>query len=392
MRTMAHCAENGAKGSYEKAIKTGCQLGLTMDVEKDENGKIVGIKYDTIVDHGHSLATDQDRLNTMFATATKSHCTGFAGKKLQLGLRAFLDGKVGDVRCCKAIMELTSVVTQSLLQVKHEADRADLLAHYLSQNGPVNAIWSGKSIHRVPKTVMETVVDSDGVERQVAKEITVWETDYKNRNPLTVDEWKKQFIDFHTSKDGLDVPINTEYVDVMAEAMKTSSGTIMSLDEIDTHKSLLLDQAFKPSFSKESDTAPGLVQRIDASPDGKINLYDLNVDNIRKCVKGAKTIDDIRNGFEKGLKMDGNIAYVFAPQFCIWNVMHKAAPKEFDALYATAPPVRKHMENGVYQSQAFVPKASRMDVAVKPKRRTGFDVDSITFEPVEGGPPDSPVD
>lgn len=394
MRTMAHCAENGAKGSYEKAIKTGRQLGLTMDVEKDENGKIVGIKYDTIVDHGHSLATDQDRLNTMFATATKSHCTGFAGKKLQLGLRAFLDGKVGDVRCCKAIMELTSVVTQSLLQVKHEADRADLLAHYLSQNGPVNAIWSGKSIHRVPKTVMETVVDSDGVEQQVAKNITVWETDYKNRNPLTVDEWKKQFIDFHTSKDGLDVPINTEYVDVMAEAMKTSSGTIMSLDEIDTHKSLLLDQAFKPSFSKESDTAPGLVQRIDASPDGKINLYDLNVDNIRKCVKGAKTIDDIRNGFEKGLKMDGNIAYVFAPQFCIWNVMHKAAPKEFDALYATAPPVRKHMENGVYQSQAAVPKASRMDSAVKPKRRTGPDVNSITFEPVgtnpKGGPPDSP--
>ena len=394
MRTMGHCAENGAKGSYDKALKTGRQLGLTMDVETDENGKAVGIKYDTIVDHGHSLATDQDRLNTMFATATKSHCTGFAGKKLQLGLRAFLDGKVGDIRCCKAVMELTSVVTQSLLQVKHEADRADLLAHYLSQNGPVNAIWSGKAIHRVPKVVTETIVDSNGVEQQVEKEITVWETDYKNRNPLTVDEWKKQFIDFHTSKDGLDVPINTEYVDVMAEAMKTSSGTIASLDEIDTHKSLLLDQAFKPSFSKDSTTVPGLVERIDASPQGKINLYDLDVDSIRKCVKGAKTIDDIRKGFDKGLTVDGNIAYVFAPQFCIWNVMHKAAPKEFDALYASAPPVRKYMEDGVYQTQASVPKASRMDSAVKPKRRTGTVVDVITFEPVDtnlkGGLPDSP--
>ena len=266
--SVCECAENKAKGSYDKAEKLFDQFGMTVKNEKDADGKTFGIDFADITVDPYTHATDQQREDTMFATASKTMYTGMAGKVLQNGLLYLLDGEYDGVRYAKAVMELTAAVTQSLLQIKHDPIRAQKLVRYLDK-GVVGALWDGFGI--------EKREDEWRVSRNGGKRVR-----------LSPDEWEKEFIAFYTDKDGLDVVLNPRYVGVIAHAMTKKKGEnsviagVKSLRGLSTVlSSELTYQAFNPSFRSLTDH----IRRYEP-----LNLYGILYDEDGKILEDKSSI------------------------------------------------------------------------------------------------------
>lgn len=296
VQSIDEIAENGAKGSYEKADVLFRQFGISVK-RKSERGRITGyvIKEPK---GGNTLATEQDRLDTQYATAVKSHCTGLAGKMLQYGLKSLLDGESNGVRYAKAVMELTSGVTQSLLQIKHDPARAHLFVNYLDPSGPIKAVWNGKA---------------------VTKEDGVWKKDSKkSKNGLCPNEWEKEFIGFYTDKNGLNIKVNEDYVHLVAQALTTGE-KVGSIATIQGHQSVLSEQAFDPSYSS-------LIRRLRAceqsDPPLTLNLYGI-----------------------QSTMSDSNIAYVYAPKHCLPEGFEKTSS------HSSRPVIPKWLKSATKRKQ-----------------------------------------
>ena len=373
LESVCEPAITGAKGSLEKGMLFARMYGTTVETT-EEDGKICGINYDSAVDHEQPLSTEKDHEDSQFATSTKSQKTASAGKILQNAASKCFHVEVGDIRAMKAAMELTSGVTQSLLQIKHDPDRARIFANYLSDNGAAKVIWRGKPIHRVTKSMKKTVTDLDGNVRVTEEDVVMWEAD-KSRasDKLSPTEWKKMFVDFYTSGDGFGLPVNPEYVDVLAEVMSKTDNQghvyIDSLNELDDNTSELLGQAFSPSFDR-------LVKHIESSG-GRLNLYGINENALSKAVKGKDTPECVAEAFEDSLQEDSNAAYIFAPNVVLWNLMHKVAPDAFNKVYSQSKQVRRYMVNDEYKDVSFVPKASEVT-----RPRPQISLDSINFDTI----------
>lgn len=191
------CVDTGAKGNsaklddYEKALR----YGLTR--------------------------TDQEQ--AMYATAVKAQGTGLGGSYSQRAVRALRDTDL------KAVLELTQPVTQSILQVKHNA--AEARGKYEALQGPGRALWRGHALTH-DQGRWAVVRDSQG--EPVA---------------ATTEGWKQQVREFYTSPDGFHVPFNPEYIDRIATALSDDQGRMRNLEEDPDLAGQLLDRmAYGGSF------------------------------------------------------------------------------------------------------------------------------------------------
>lgn len=191
------CVDTGAKGNsaklddYEKALR----YGLTR--------------------------TDQEQ--AMYATAVKAQGTGLGGSYSQRAVRALRDTDL------KAVLELTQPVTQSILQVKHNA--AEARGKYEALQGPGRALWRGQALAH-DQGRWAVVRDAQG--EPVA---------------ATTEGWKQQVREFYTSPDGFHVPFDPEYIDRIATALSDDRGRMRNLEEDPELAGQLLDRmAYGGSF------------------------------------------------------------------------------------------------------------------------------------------------
>lgn len=186
--------ETGAKGSMSK-IEDYCRH--------------LGVDPSTMEDLGDTVHTREEDQGVMMATAVKSHGTGIAGTFSQRGVRSLRNAEL------KSVLELTYPVTQSILQSKHDpveaAHKFDMLM------GPARGLWRGRVLEAQP---------SDGGERAWA----VARVDGKEEQ-ADVETWKRQFIDFYSSRDGLNVPVSQEHVDRVAAALAGPDGKIVDIED-----------------------------------------------------------------------------------------------------------------------------------------------------------------
>lgn len=189
------CIDTGAKGSLSK-IGDYCRH--------------LGVDPVTMEDLGDTQHTREEDEGVMMATAVKSHGTGIAGAFSQRGVKALRNAEL------KAVLELTYPVTQSVLQAKHDPEEARQKYNMLM--GPARALWKGRKL--------EVVAGEDG-ERDWAVV-----RDEKGREvQADAETWKSQFVELYTAKDGLNVTVNVDNVDKVAQALTGADGRIVDIED-----------------------------------------------------------------------------------------------------------------------------------------------------------------
>lgn len=212
------CVKTGAKGSASKLGDYARYLGGN---------------------NGYSGITQKDQEDSMFATAIKSHGTGLGGSYSQRAVRALRNTDL------KAVLEVTYPVTQSILQAKHDATEAR--HKYEMLHGPGRELWRGRKLeHQGPGQWKAVYEDGDAVQ-------------------ATAKEWKDQFIDFYSAKDGFNVTVNPEYVERVATALTDAkTGRIRNLEEDVSLQGSLMDRM----------AYGGNLQDLIAAADNHENLYE----------------------------------------------------------------------------------------------------------------------
>lgn len=207
----AACIETGAKGNDKKFANFMHWFGVTCN--KAVEG---GFDFSSLKDEGHTLSTRSEQEETAYATAVKSHGTGLGGGCSQRGMAALRNLQA------KAVLEVTYPVTQSLLQVKHDAE--DARHKYKMLLGPVRDLWRGSKIENDEKRGWIVVRDDEG------KPV-----------PATKGEWAKQFAEFYESPSGLNTPVDKKWVDKVADALSDGNGMMINVEEAETKSPM--DQA-----------------------------------------------------------------------------------------------------------------------------------------------------
>ena len=283
------CLDTGAKGNmskmrdYVKYFGINCQYDDNGDFILDENGCIDEKSFEV---HEHTLATREDAKAVQMATAIKKSGTGLAGGYSQRGMKAFRN------TCARAVLETTYPVTQAVLQVKHDPQKAKKL--YTMLKGPVRELWRGNKLEYDEKQrTWKTVRDVMGEIVQATRE-----------------EWVKQFISIYTSPDGLDVKINPKYVEIIADNMGGKNPTdTMGNIEFDVAKfSATMDVlAYGGSFNDIYKAAKQESNLYREYKDGAMTttyneLYSPNkiTENVKKSIESEITGETASyNGFAK---------------------------------------------------------------------------------------------
>lgn len=239
------CVETGAKGNMNKIKDYLKYLGVECELKNDK------FDYSTLRDNGKTLATRQDMQDVEYATAVKAFGTGVAGMYSQRGVRGLRND------CCKAVLELTYPVTQSILQAKH--DPIDARHKYQMLMGPCKQLWKGAAMEFNPKAdTWLAQKDDKGQIIQADKE-----------------QWKKQFIEIYKSDIGLNVNVNEDYINHVADAMCGPDGKMLSIEDGAAQNGALMDRlAYGGTFKNKDRTAVGASQSlINAAKNGE-NLFD----------------------------------------------------------------------------------------------------------------------
>lgn len=195
--------QSGAKGSIKK-LQDGYAkyFGVKVEIDDDYNIK-------TFEDIGHPTVDKDERIAGFMATHAKAYLTGVAGKFLQHGIMVAKNAEnpeTGEKSCAAAANALTHPVTQSVMQLKHNtADEIGCKIKMVMEVAP--DLWAGYKIERCR--------DEHGND--------TWrtcKTDKGYNIPCAPNEWKKQFVDFYTDKNGLNVETpNPEHVETIAKLM-----------------------------------------------------------------------------------------------------------------------------------------------------------------------------
>lgn len=205
------CVETGAKGSDSKIKDYAKYFGAEINLKEDET-----LDYNSIKEFDDTLATRDEQMQTMGATAVKSFGTGLAGGFSQRAVSAGRDSHM------KAMLELTYPVTQSLLQSKRNATEAKQKYNMLL--GPARALWNGDSLSQGNDFSWQVNTDDEG-----------------NVIKATKDEWVNTFKQMYSQdKDngGLNVDINPKYVEEVAEFLSDDKGRIRSIEDRDFRSSM----------------------------------------------------------------------------------------------------------------------------------------------------------
>lgn len=229
------CVTTGAKGSERKLADYARYLGysnepttstatdtMTGTPTATTTGAAMGMTTGAATDRRTNLAapgiTEADQRDSMYSTAVKSFGTGVAGMFSQRAVRALRNTDL------KAVLELTYPVTQSILQAKHDASEAR--HKYTTLLGTGRDLWRGRLMERSEDNGRWKVVRDDAGEPVQA----------------STEQWKRQFVDFYTSRDGFNVAINPTYVDRVAAALADETGAMRNLEEDQIPGSSLMDR------------------------------------------------------------------------------------------------------------------------------------------------------
>ena len=198
LKSVEHaCIETGAKGNIKKLRNYMQYLGVTDGLEEGD------INYDGLKDEGKTLAGRKEHEATQYAVAVKAFGTGIAGGYSQRAVKALRGTSA------KAAMELTYPATQSVLQSKH--DPIEAAKKYDALMSAARSIWRGEA------------VEYDGDKWKVARD----------KNGAVIKNSKGAFVknmmDYYSHPDGLNVPINEEYVEIVANALE-KDGEIRSIE------------------------------------------------------------------------------------------------------------------------------------------------------------------
>lgn len=193
------CIKTGAKGSPSKFRDYMSWVGFKADID-EENGIVSNVQ-----DMHDTLSTRSQHIGTMYATAIKSFGTGIAGAFSQRGMKALRN------KAPKAVLELTYPVTQSILQAKH--DPVDAKHKYELIMSTTKDLWDGGKLEKTQNGEFISVRENGKVVKD----------DYIS--------WKKNFYDFYTSKQGLNVDINKDFVDEVASYLKNDDNIMEGITE-----------------------------------------------------------------------------------------------------------------------------------------------------------------
>lgn len=191
MASVKEYVDAGAKGSDKKFANYAAYIGADPQ---------------SYTDLGDTQHTRHDEMESMIATAVKSHGTGIAGAFSQRGVMALRNEEL------KSVLELTYPVTQSVLQAKHDA--AEARQKYDAMMGPTRDLWKGQLLDR-SSSGWQAVKDKDGVEVVP-----------------TPEEWADAFERFYTDEAGLNVSVNREHIDAVAKALTNpETGRMLNIDD-----------------------------------------------------------------------------------------------------------------------------------------------------------------
>lgn len=268
MKSLSEIVNSGAKGKPSKLVDYGRYAGIKIDMIENENGdKVLDLDHMESNDSHIPFANRDDSLGVEYATAVKAS-VGIAGKYSQRGIKSCRDV------CAKAILEMTYPSTQGLLQAKH--DPIEAIQKYDLLRTSLRDCWRGYELQK--KTVDKMSQDGKPVPGEIS---VVWEkvldkddngnVKYDNNNrPMfkkaTPEVWKEQLVEMCTSPDGLNVPINKDYVNDIAKALTSEDGTIKGVEERDA--GCLLDRL---AYKEAQESAIKIL--VDAAKNGEC-LYD----------------------------------------------------------------------------------------------------------------------
>lgn len=268
MDSVHEYVEAGAKGSAKKFENYAHYFGA----EQQEDG--------AWIDHGVTLHDREEEKGSMEATGVKSHGTGIAGAVSQRGVRGLRNDQL------KAVLELTYPVTQSVLQIKHDPAQARNTYDAMMTN--TRALWSGQKMER----------SADG-----------WTPVSESGEPVqaTGAEWAETFKEFYSdSVHGLNVEVNPEYVDLVAEAMTDpATGKVVDIEDIDKLREIgrspsPMDRlAYTPnSFELTVESARDRQNIFDGSKNGQFAPIEIRQNqNVQQLMESEK----VSEGFKASL-------------------------------------------------------------------------------------------
>ena len=213
-KSAEHMVIDGAKGNYGKLADCFKYTGISCET-KEVNGE-TRLDLDTVQDFGKTMATRKDASDVQYATAVKSFGTGIAGTFSQRGMAAFRNFAP------TAVLEQTYPVTQSILQSKHDPIEARHKFGVL-QSGAKD-LWDGYKVGLNEKTGIMQAIDKSAM-----------------GNRMTTDEFVDNFIYVYTSKDGLGVDINEDFVRQIADTM-SEDGFVVGLSEFGNKHGSIMDK------------------------------------------------------------------------------------------------------------------------------------------------------
>lgn len=281
---------SGAKGSVSKLKDYGKYFGadVDFDVTENEDGKVIDAKVIFNQDFEQAQANYEDRRASLAATHAKAYLTGVAGKFSHHALMYAKNGDKDTFSYAAAANALTHPVTQSVLQLKHDSP-SDILRKINMIQEVAPALWAGYKIEAC------TDPTTDKPTWRVVTEKNP-ETGRAEKVHASPDEWKKMFMDFYTSKSGLNVAKpNPDYIDDMAKILmdkdKYGNAIIRGYDsenpEVSPKEQTLDRLAYEGSFDLLCDYADT------KTGNGKaVRLFDGTVNSITAPLSVRKNVEE----------------------------------------------------------------------------------------------------
>lgn len=189
--------EHGAKGGAGKHAEYDQRLGIER----------VGNK---VIDHGHSLISNEEHEAEQKAMGIKTESVGDAGTKQHRAI-ALLRGQ----GLVNEAAHISYGATQSILQAKK--DPIDAIYREEVVSTAVLNLWNGYRMTASPNE----------------QDRLVWDVEYdKQGQPVTAtkDQWVEQYMDMYNSKEGMGVPMARGLVENVAEALSDENGKMYNLD------------------------------------------------------------------------------------------------------------------------------------------------------------------
>ena len=344
MESMKDLYEKGGKGSESKWENYAKYAGF----KQDESGTW----YEA--NNGETLATEDDKWASQYASCAKDHYTGSAGKHSQHAVQYLRSQNE-----ITAANEVARVATQGLLSAKHSAKDAQrrvyMVSHVLKHQ------WLGHKMEVDPDTdAWKVVYDKQTGEPKQASR----------------DEWVDQYLKITDGPGSMGTFVGRDVVERVADSLSDENGMILDLkrenwkDLPENKQPELLDQfAYDCKFDdvvEASKAGKALLQGN--SEDFASSTLRKNIETSRKVTLGLEKEDmanylsmaagDTRADYQRSVSMDSRV------------MTGSVTERRYDLERPMVKPTPRLVEGDLVQDPSFAPG----DVAVmeNPEQATEY--------------------